>query len=127
MTKNTKTHCKHGHEFTDENSYFNSRGYRECRTCLRGRDRNRKRDTEHARRSALKSRYGVTPEWVDVYTAEVGNRCELCGAPPQKNRLHLDHCHDTGKIRGLLCSKCNAGLHTVEKLGIEAVAAYLIR
>jgi len=34
-----KTHCKRGHEFTRENTYYRPNGYRECRTCMRARDR----------------------------------------------------------------------------------------
>jgi len=37
----TKTHCKHGHEFTPENTYRRPRGSRECRTCGRINGRNR--------------------------------------------------------------------------------------
>jgi hypothetical protein len=33
--KNAKTHCKNGHEFTEENTFVNARGYRGCRTCRR--------------------------------------------------------------------------------------------
>lgn len=36
-----KTHCIHGHEFTPENTHVRSRGARECRTCMRERDRRR--------------------------------------------------------------------------------------
>jgi hypothetical protein len=32
-----KTHCKHGHEYTPENTYVNPRGSRECRVCIRDR------------------------------------------------------------------------------------------
>lgn len=32
-----KTHCKHGHEFTDDNTYINSNGNRACKTCMRAR------------------------------------------------------------------------------------------
>lgn len=37
--------------------------------------------------------------------------CKICGQPPKEDsRLHIDHCHKTDKIRGLLCNNCNLGL-----------------
>lgn len=38
--------------------------------------------------------------------------CAICGCdkPKGKGRFHVDHCHDTGKIRGLLCSNCNLAI-----------------
>ena len=36
--------------------------------------------------------------------------CDLCGKPPGKRSLHVDHCHISGIFRGWLCSSCNAGI-----------------
>ena len=41
------------------------------------------------------------------------NLCYICNSPPKDpilSPLHIDHCHTTGKIRGLLCGKCNKGI-----------------
>jgi len=44
-----------------------------------------------------------------------GNRCAICNSPPIDSRvedpvLSIDHCHATGRVRGLLCAPCNHGL-----------------
>jgi len=36
--------------------------------------------------------------------------CELCGSPPRRRALHLDHDHRTGAFRGWLCQRCNLAL-----------------
>lgn len=36
-----------------------------------------------------------------------GGGCALCGATPKKRRLHVDHDHRSGAVRGLLCYRCN--------------------
>ena len=66
-----------------------------------------------ARRSHLKINFGLTPENYDaILTAQKGV-CAICGVDkPSAHRQHfyVDHCHTTGKIRGLLCGSCNTGL-----------------
>lgn len=43
--------------------------------------------------------------------ADQGGCCKICGGPPNgKGLFHIDHDHQTGKIRGLLCATCNVGL-----------------
>ena len=44
-----------------------------------------------------------------IYASHAG-RCDICGHEPGKRKLVLDHCHETGKLRGLLCGNCNKGL-----------------
>lgn len=54
--------------------------------------------------------YGITQEEYDARLAEQGGRCAICKAPPEASRygvLAVDHCHDKGHVRGLLCDKCN--------------------
>ena len=52
---------------------------------------------------------GCTPEKYQELLVEQGHKCKLCGKM-QTKRLAVDHCHSTGKVRGLLCTTCNAGL-----------------
>ena len=53
---------------------------------------------------------GICGASVALYEALLtrqNGRCAMCQQPPGKNRLALDHNHETGKIRGLLCCRCN--------------------
>jgi hypothetical protein len=42
--------------------------------------------------------------------ARQGGACAICKQPPTRRPLFVDHCHTTGKVRGLLCHGCNAAL-----------------
>ena len=50
--------------------------------------------------------------------------CAICGHSPRKTRLHIDHSHTTGQIRGLLCVPCNLALGKIERYG-EQIKKYL--
>jgi Recombination endonuclease VII len=55
-----------------------------------------------------------------------GGGCAICGAKPKTRRLHVDHDHKTGKVRGLLCHRCNRALPTWVTLEwLEDAYAYL--
>lgn len=57
-----------------------------------------------------KVKLGYTLAELDaVYEAAKGY-CAICGRKPERKQLALDHCHETGKLRGLLCVQCNTGL-----------------
>jgi hypothetical protein len=59
------------------------------------------------RNKHLKARYGVTHEQVAAMAAEYGGMCAICRERPAE---HVDHDHETGEIRGVLCFTCNVGL-----------------
>jgi len=72
-----------------------------------GTSEQRKRRARH-----LKSTYGITlDDYEALLTAQHG-ACAICGAtePGGRGRFHIDHCHDKGGVRGLLCANCNQGL-----------------
>lgn len=52
-------------------------------------------------------RYNLTPERLEEMKCTQNNACAICGA---NTRLFIDHDHDTGRVRELLCERCNMGL-----------------
>lgn len=68
----------------------------------------RKLDPAKDRDIALKSKYGLSQKDLDNMIKRQNNQCKICN-----NVLkypNIDHCHKTGKIRGILCITCNTGL-----------------
>jgi hypothetical protein len=74
-----------------------------------------KNDPEYLRKkreSKYLGRYGITLDDYEKMLFEQCGVCKICLNPPsgKKKRLAVDHCHITGKVRGLLCDHCNVGL-----------------
>lgn len=69
---------------------------------------NKKREVLNRNRKAnLFSKYGITCDDYDRMLVEQYGCCKICGKRPGKRRLHIDHDHDSGAVRGLLCQNCN--------------------
>lgn len=64
------------------------------------------------RRSNLKQKFDITPEQFDAMLLSQGFACAICGNGNSGGRgtWHVDHCHATNRIRGLLCQPCNTAL-----------------
>jgi hypothetical protein len=62
------------------------------------------------RRKPRAAQLGVTDAEYDRLLAAQGGGCAICGNPPKTRRLHVDHDHKTGRVRGLLCHRCNRAL-----------------
>ena len=61
----------------------------------------------------LKRRYNLTEDEFDKILKDQGGTCKICNNTSSNSRivkLSVDHCHETGNVRGLLCSNCNMGL-----------------
>ena len=79
-----------------------------CRVCTeKNRDRFSSRLAERCKQ------YGITKEEFNNMKIAQNNKCAICGIDEglfSESVLHIDHCHKTHKVRGLLCRKCNTAL-----------------
>jgi hypothetical protein len=94
--------------------------------CRRSHNRARLNRTPEERHDQhLRSWYGVDRAWY-LSTLEEQRGCAICGSITARweHNFHVDHCHETHKIRGLLCNRCNPMLGWLEKYEVE-VLAYL--
>lgn len=77
----------------------------------------------------LWTRYRLTPsDYAKLLIAQDG-RCGICREPQNEGEtLHVDHCHTSGNVRGLLCNSCNLGIaHMAEDpRRLHSAAVYLI-
>jgi len=82
----------------------------------------RKLRPANVRNTELKKLYGITLAEYNAMLESQGGGCAICGGQQTHSRfknLSVDHCHDTGKVRGLLCNNCNLAIgkigHDVDK------------
>jgi hypothetical protein len=94
-------HCHSCNQYKAADQYHSDPGGKgglqaSCALCARGRQ--------------LLRKYGITLADYDAMYAEQGGECAICETVETdvvKGRFHVDHCHETGKVRGLLCYHCN--------------------
>jgi hypothetical protein len=112
MTEDTKRCAKCGEHKSVDNFYVIQRKdrnkpqlYHRCKFCCSDVKSNSKayyRDWE------LKKKYGISLEEYNEQVSLRENHCDICCE--KVKTLHVDHNHDTGKIRGYLCGSCNRGI-----------------
>jgi hypothetical protein len=124
------TKCRQGQPIGNFHRKGEGAYRRRCKACRKVDDRKRwfadvERNRARNRVALIRRRYGLTTEEHEALFQQHGNRCAVCGSPDD---LHVDHCHVSGKIRGILCGGCNraiGGLQDDPSLLLRA-AAYLL-
>lgn len=105
-----------------------------CKACLKKwrqayREKNPKKFKDYEFVRGLRRFYGMTVQQYNKMLLDQENCCACCGKHGSqfKRRLHVDHDHETGQIRALLCTECNPGMgyfkHSIERL--EMAILYL--
>lgn len=67
---------------------------------------------KHHKNLSLQRKYGITLEdYFEIIERQDG-QCAICGSEINEldHTAHLDHCHETGRVRGVLCRRCNTGI-----------------
>ena len=85
------------------------------------------RNPKADRAGHLRRKYGLSLRDYDLLVLKQGGVCAICSAKPDGLGLRVDHCHETGKVRGLLCGKCNTALGSLgdNEAGIRRALEYL--
>lgn len=95
-----------------------------CYSKLAQKIRNARVAPDRKRQWNLTSRYGLKSEEVQEMLNRQGGKCAICRTALKKH--HVDHCHATGRVRGILCHGCNMKLPIVENdCLLQSALAYL--
>ena len=81
---------------------------KQCVNSIKRESRVRTYTSENRRKWALKNRYGLSVEEFENMLIAQSGACGIC--EKELKKPHIDHCHATGKVRGLLCHRCNTRL-----------------
>lgn len=111
------TACKLDKPLTDFHRQRSGRqGYApQCKSCRKLADKAYVKKQPERRKAVYmrykrKRNYGLSQDQFDLLILHQAGVCAICQKPPTKKCLHVDHDHQTGKVRGLLCNLCNVGL-----------------
>lgn len=84
-----------------------------CKACIHEYTKAQRIRNPKPYRNAQLRQYGITSDQYEELERQQGGVCYVCRQPQQRGRtkyLCVDHCHRTGKVRKLLCHRCNAAL-----------------
>lgn len=119
MNSSNGKNCLHCSEYKPYDEYHSNKEMRDgrssyCKPCASERAKAwRQNNKDRVRDTYLRSTYGISlSDHLQLFKGQDG-RCAICGVEEHhapRATLFVDHDHDTGLVRGLLCHHCNAGL-----------------
>jgi hypothetical protein len=127
-TEYTRTVCKECRSENARNQRDDHTRYLERQQYKRKKENNPEATSDYYRDWHLRRKYGITLEEFNALSEEQGHLCAICG---KSNTLHgklvVDHNHNTGEVRGLICSPCNSALgHAQDSVNVlEKMIDYL--
>ena len=112
-----------------ESFEFYHRHKTEINARRRKRYKNNPKQKEYNKNFALKRKFGITLKQHKQMYINQNGCCATCDEPVEYSKIHTDHSHETGKVRGLLCCACNIFLGYVEGYPnlMEKIEDYLRR
>jgi hypothetical protein len=87
-----------------------------CKECIKAdplTDVKKEYMKKYGKEYYLKTKYNLSKDEYNKLLQEHNHKCAICSVDEVdalKGKLYVDHCHNTGKIRGLLCHHCNTGI-----------------
>jgi Recombination endonuclease VII len=135
MANHKKQYCPEGHD-----TFVVGRLNGSCRVCRKETSRIYYREFNQKAKASIKiwadshkdqkkdstyqRTYGITLDDYRMMVSQQEGRCRIC---TEYKPLVVDHCHDTGKVRGLLCSQCNRamGLFGDDPIRLQSAVQYL--
>ncbi len=133
-TMSTKT-CTKCHETKPLTEFHRDSGKKDglrndCKACAVMRSKaHYAKDPQKQKNYVRKRLYGVTPEQVEAMLSAQNGCCAICEttSPGGKGDWHVDHCHTSNVVRGLLCHHCNVGIgHLKDDIStLEKAVLYL--
>lgn len=107
LIKDNQKLCSFCHEYKDFDN-FGTNGDDKLKS--RCKDCQLKYNIKYHKEVFRFDRYGITKEAFKQMLDNQHYMCSICKKPIDERSSHIDHCHSTKKVRGILCEKCNKGL-----------------
>ena len=109
------TSCGEVKPVTDFHWHYKDKGIRRayCKVCRAKEEKERQQQESYKVKRVdynLKRNYGISSEEYQEKLKYQNYGCAICGKQATTKALAVDHCHETGKVRELLCGPCNIGL-----------------
>lgn len=97
--------------------------------CMECETKNNLKRKEKSKWKRIFDLYGLTQHELEAMISTQNNQCTICDVAFTEANMHIDHCHSSGKVRALLCSRCNQAIgllgESVERA--EKIKEYLQR
>jgi hypothetical protein len=116
-------YCKRCNSEKDKSLFSKNKSMRDglqsyCKACLSS---HYPQSPKQNREAKILDRYGINEAQYQWLLASQGGCCKICFSTPGTKQLSIDHSHDTGEVRGLLCGQCNF------MLGCAKDSAWILR